>query len=142
MFVTPYAESLDGEDALTRMPEPPVNMTKLNRQAFGHLARAYGAAMLLLRRYRERKPLSRHYCCKKDRVLTGRDWHRGIEMLKASGVMVKTVGHRGGYYFPLEYKYSEVRLDEFRKQVVVLLNANQEVSFLTQQPALPKSDAE
>jgi hypothetical protein len=131
-FVAPYAESLDGEDALTIKMEPPINLTKHNRQAHGHLTRAFGTAMALLRRYyQERKSLSRAHCCNKNTSMTRRDWHRGMGMLEASGVMVKTVGHSGGRYFPLEYRMAVVRLNEFRKDVVILLNADYDIDFLS-----------
>ncbi len=138
-YIDTLPESKDGEDVLTRLPEPTPVYTRRNKKRFAHLYSAFAAAFRIIDRRERGLPISRRPCCGSktpDRI--GKlDWKRAIDMLIASGAVVKTSGSREGYEFTVSYKVARVALDEMRKRTIRLINAGWPVAFLDDAP-LPK----
>lgn len=135
-------EGRDGHDALSVEREPEMNVSPLNVKQFGQLGRAYANAQLIIRLHRQGKRIIRRACCDpKNKKMSQADWYRAMGMLKASGGVVSTSGVRDGYEFVLSYDALRVRLNEYRKTVILLLNMNQHVEWLEVKRAVPKKDA-
>ncbi len=131
-YIKTLPENRDGEDVLTRIPEPTPRYTKDNKRRFSHLYAAFAAAFRIIDRRERGLSISRRPCCNPgapDRISKA-DWKRAIDMLVSSGAVIRTSGSREGYEFTVAYKTARVALDELRKRTIMRINTNRPVDFL------------
>jgi hypothetical protein len=134
---------LDGENILTRLPEPVRNQTVENAPIGGHLERAVGGAHRLIQRNFSNQTIARDRCCRKRgetdrRKMRRLDWYRGMAMLIMSGAVQRTSGGREGYHFVVNEQDAYALVDEFRKRTLPLINAGRQITWLKGSP-LPKN---